>query len=200
MKDYINSRDQRIIKIIDDVRTLTPISNPQQYVRYINSRAYSCYSLAGLVIMESDLPVEAHVYQQASPHVWIESPTSSNVYKISHTQEITSKYISASFKYPIKVETWTLYYLDTAHLWRVTYIWKYSDDGETWTSVGPEQKIKSEVNIWCGNNAAITFTNYKAPEEAHHYWRLEFKQSHTLSKYMYMNYLQMRLKYIPKDE
>ena len=41
MKDFINhlvnSRDQRIIKIIDDVRTLTPISSSEEYVRYINS-------------------------------------------------------------------------------------------------------------------------------------------------------------------
>ena len=198
MKDYINLRDQRIMKYINDLRNLTPNSSVEEYIRYINLRAITCHSLAGLVTMKSTLPSESHpVYEHGGPHVWIESPTSSLEYKISHTQAITG-YIQATFLFPVKVTTWTLYILYEAVKWKVSYVWEFSDDEITWTLIDKQKKAESKTNIWSGNNAIITFDNHEVhkPDKGHKHWRLLFKFSSTLSKYIYINYLQMRLDYI----
>ena len=201
MKDYINLRDQRIMKYINDLRNLTPNSSVEEYIRYINLRAITCHSLAGLVTMKSTLPSDPHpVYEHGGPHVWIESPTSSLEYKIVDTQAINNKYIKVSFQFPVIVETWTLYILDQAVEWKVAYVWEYSDDGENWTVLGAPKKIMSDSLLWCGNNSFMIFTNFKVKEhdKGHKYWRIVFQHSTTKSKYIYINYLQMRLR-LPEE-
>ncbi len=85
------------MKYINDERSVTPNISGKEYVRYINLREITCHSLAGLVTMESSLPCKTHVvYQHASPHVWVESPTSSLEYKIDNTQAISGCNIQAS--------------------------------------------------------------------------------------------------------
>ena len=188
-KNYVDHFNTQVMVYIEHIRNLTPLSDEEEYCRYINLRKITCHSLANLVIVKTDIPEEPHpVFMHGGPYIWIESPTSTLRFKV--TKSMNDKHIQVTYRFPVKVNSWTLWTLDEAVIWRIKYTWEWSDDGANWTS-GTAVYSKSDHGIeWCGNNGEILLNNEEI-HEVHKHWRIVFKESRTVSAYIYINYLQM---------
>ena len=174
-------------RITLDIHNLTPTSNINEYVRYINLRNMTLHSLAGIMDISTDIP-----YQKNDiPHALIESSTCTMKLQID-PNNIVGKSIQLEFIQEINVSMLLFnLVIDNSKEWTIHYIWQCSEDGIQWNNASNTINAKTKKQIWCGNNAQLTFINHAVKRSK--YWRILFRQSKSGDKTIYLNFLRMNV-------
>ena len=185
-KDYIDI-------LINNIHDLTPTSNANEYIRYINDRTSLLHSIAGIVEIRTDIDYDgkAKPGHENIPYIMLHSNTSSHQMMLTKDQQLTGKYIAIKFQFPINVNSFMFNICrDTYEDWEIQYVWQYSVNGLVWVTL-PEKTSKTGKKEWLGNNSLLVLNNEAF--ERMKYWRIVFRHATTNNNAIYLNYLRMHV-------
>ena len=180
---------------VDFLHLLTPDSDLYEYVRYINLRRDTQYSLTRLCRIKWTIEWtvdKGKVKETTGPFNLLESEISPTILLIS-PQELTDKIILLKYRFDVHVISWRISFTKRPVL-DFAYIWEVSNDYETWdpiTTPAPIETLTFKKRI-DGNDGEMIFTNnYPAAIRAK-YWRVKITAG-KLEKDFYVNQICMEL-------
>ena len=179
-------------RYVDALHLMTPTDNIWEYIRYINWRNNLLYSIAGLVLVKSDMEYHhARHYNGKDMHFWVESPTSTLEYWLRKNKQLVGKSIEVVYQFPVHVLSWKLNMCrDKYEDWEITFQWQVSDDGFVWIYHGQPSTATTKEESWCGNNTLLELETDHDFRAAKH-WRISFVEASTNDNTIYINYLRM---------
>ena len=171
-----------------------PLSDKEEYIKYINLRNSTCSSLAAVCTINWDLEWEVIknrgiLKEETGPHVLLESMTSPAILHVTAPQQLAEKTITVEYKFPIVVEYWNiLIYLKGApdHI-ELKYAWEVYV-GNHWIPITMAQEVQFERKKWCGNDVYLTFHN--PGERAYRKWRIRITEG-MLTRSFFANQIYM---------
>ena len=173
---------------------LTPTSDANEYIRYINDRTSLLHSIAGIVEIRTDIDYDgkAKPGHENIPYIMLHSNTSSHQMMLTKDQQLLGKYIAIRFQFPINVNRLIFNIChDTYEDWEIQYVWQYSEYGIVWVTLPGVKTAKTEKKEWLGNNSLLVLDN-EAFERVK-YWRIVFRDATTNRNALYFNYLRMHV-------
>ena len=117
---------------------LTPTSDANEYIRYINDRTSLLHSIAGIVEIRTDIDYDgkAKPGHENIPYIMLHSNTSSHQMMLTKDQQLTAKSIMIEFLFPINVNRFTFNICrDKYEDWEIRYVLHYSVHGQDWVTL-----------------------------------------------------------------
>ena len=175
------------------IHELTPTSNVNEYIRYINDRNSLLHSIAGIVGIRTDIEYDGKALpgHDNIPYIMLHSNTSSHQMMLTKDQQLTAKSIMIEFLFPINVNRFTFNICrDKYEDWEIQYVLNYSVHGQDWVTLTPKT-VKTVEKEWLGNNTLLVLDNEIFARAK--YWRIVFQHAVTNRNALYLNYLRMNV-------
>ena len=177
--------------LTNNIHDLTPTSNANEYIRYINDRNSLLHSIAGIVGIRTDIEYDgkAKAGHENITYIMLHSNTSSHQMMLTRDQQLTAKSIMIEFLFPINVNSFTFNICrDKYEDWEIQYVLHYSIHGQDWITLTPKT-VKTVEKEWLGNNSLLVLDNEIFARAK--FWRIVFQHAVTNRNALYLNYLRM---------
>ena len=186
-KDYIDI-------LINNIHDLTPTSNANEYIRYINNRNTLLHSIAGIVGIRTDIDYDGKTTpgHENIPYIMLHSNTSSHQMMLTKGQQLKGMYIAFEFHFPLNVNSFIFNTCrDVYEDWEIQYVLEYSEHGLVWVTLPGVKTVKTLKKEWLGNNSLLVLKNEVFTRAK--YWRIVFQHAVTNNNAIYLNYLRIHV-------
>ena len=174
-----------------------PLTDREEYIKYINLRNSTCLSLAALCTIKWDLEWEVIkkrgiLKEETGLHVLLESAATPTILHVT-PQQLAQKTITVEYKFPVVVKYWDiLLYLKGVPdpLFDIKYTWETAV-GDHWAPITFAADVNFHKQKWSGNDAYLIF--YNPGEKPYQKWRIRITDGE-LTQSFFANQIYMRVK------
>ena len=187
----------------DYLHLLTPDSDEYEYVRYINQRRDTQYSLTRLCAIEWNFDYTAQKDERpglegtSGPYHLLESAICPGILRIS-PQQVPNKYIMIKYKFDVRVINWkiSLTYQNPKDQPAINFrfIWQVSRDYKRWRNITQPENVAtmSFRQRRSGNDGELIFRMNNPANVRAKYWRINCTAGQ-LEEHFYVNQLYMEV-------